>query len=273
MTEQLRKALKLSEYAKIVRHPSGDVNHVYRVQDSAAKVPYCSTQVDMDVAVKWLGEDNFSGINRTHQFVLQQQLYKLNIAPEPLWLSDDERFWVEQWQPNTQSCQRNPETLANVLARIHQLPVTARPLNLTGRWQHYMEVGQLAPDDALYLKAMNLRSSVLKSEQDDEDLVLCHNDLLSSHVLCRQGDMPVVIDWEYAAMGNRYFDIASCCMINKLEPSTCHQLLACYAKLLSIPLDIAQEKLAQHKEIVSLTNALWFEALNVSSAEANFASV
>lgn len=273
ITEQLRKALKLSDSAKIVRHPSGDVNHVYRVQDSSAKVPYSSTHADMDVAVKWLGEDNFSGINRTHQFVLQQQLYTLNIAPEPLWLSDDERFWVEQWQPNTQSCQRNPETLANVLARIHQLPVTARPLNLTGRWQHYIDVAQLASDDALYLKAINLRSSVLKSEQDDEDLVLCHNDLLSSHVLCRQGDMPVVIDWEYSAMGNRYFDIASCCMINKLEPATCHQLLACYAKLLSIPLDIAREKLAQHKEIVSLTNALWFEALNVSSAEANFASV
>ena len=136
-----------------------------------------------------------------------------------------------------------------------------------------MDVAQLASDDELYLKAMNLRCSVLKSEQNDEDLVLCHNDLLSSHVLCRQGDMPVVIDWEYAAMGNRYFDIASCCMINKLDPSTCQQLLACYAKLLSIPLVIARDKLVQHMEIVALTNALWFEALNVSSTEANFASV
>ena len=253
---QLHNAFNLSSDVVLSRHPSGAVNHVYRLQDNAQHIDY---------AVKWLGDDNFSGVNRTHQFVLQQQLCQLDIAPKPIWLSDDERIWVEYWHPNTRLAQRNPETLANVLARIHQLPVTARPLNLAARWQHYLHVASLSEGDALYDRATALRSAVLRSEQVDEDLVLCHNDLLYSHVLCREGSTPVVIDWEYSAMGNRYFDLASCCLINELDDATSNKLVSCYADILSISHGEAKEKFSLHKDIVSTTNALWFEALSEST--------
>ena len=259
----LQKALRLSDNAKITKHPSGAVNDVYRVQDEGND----DTASSADYAVKWLGNDTFSGVNRTHQFVLQQQLHSLDIAPRAIWLSDDETLWVEQWQPNIKVAQAKPETLANVLARIHQLPITARPLNLIERWQHYINVANLEPNDSLYLHAVSLRSKVIKSEQDDNDLVLCHNDLLSSHVLCRANDIPVVIDWEYSAMGNRYFDLASCCLINKLSIEESTALLQCYTTILGISFDEALAKFQLHKEIVSVTNDLWFKALGQSEAE------
>jgi len=253
----LQKALNLSDNAKISRCPSGEVNHVYRVEGELND----SASTKVDYAVKWLGEDTFSGVNRTHQFVLQQQLHSLDIAPMAIWLSDDETLWVEQWQPNSQVAQPNPETLASVLTRIHQLPVTARPLDLQRRWQHYFKAANLDTADMLYQRAALLRNHVVKSELDDDDLVLCHNDLLASHILCRQDDVPVVIDWEYSAMGNRYFDLASCCLINKLSSEDSRALLVCYANILGIPYEEAKEKFEAHQEIVSVTNDLWFQAL------------
>ncbi len=71
--------------------------------------------------------------------------------------------------------------LANTLARIHSLPITARPLDLASRWQHYINVAQLDMSSELYLKAQSLRKQVIKSEQYDDDYVLCHNDLLTNH--------------------------------------------------------------------------------------------
>ncbi len=252
--DQLQQALKLSANAQFSRHPAGAVNHVYRLQDK---------ETGVDFAVKWLGDDNFSGVNRRHQFSLQQRLYHKNIAPEPILLSDDECIWVESWQRDTRAAPPCPEALANVLARIHQLAVKARPLNLSSRWQHYLTTAQSVIDDALRERVAALKRDVQDSESMHEDIVLCHNDLLSGHVLCREGNAPVVIDWEYSAMGNRYFDLASCCLINKFDEEKSHQLLSCYADRLSIPQQEAVNKFKIHKAIVDMTNTLWFKALHL----------
>ena len=106
----LQKALNLSDSAKILSHPAGAVNHVYRVQELAdSQLPLIANNLQssgqpksdhnpVDLAVKWMGDDDFSGVNRAHQFALQQQLYRLGVAPQPIWLSDDETIWVNDEQ-------------------------------------------------------------------------------------------------------------------------------------------------------------------------------
>ncbi|MCG7648043.1 MULTISPECIES: phosphotransferase [unclassified Alteromonas] len=272
----LQKALNLSDSAKISSHPAGAVNHVYRVQELAdsqlaliannlqSSGQLKSAHNPVDLAVKWMGDDDFSGVNRAHQFALQQQLYRLGVAPQPIWLSDDETIWVEQWLEHSDSATLSMLELANTLARIHSLPITARPLDLASRWQHYINVAQLDMSSELYLKAQSLRKQVIKSEQDDDDYVLCHNDLLTNHLLLSADNSLKIIDWEYAAMGNRYFDLASCCLINKLEINESRELVKHYAKLMNIDEHDAIAKFDLHTEIVAITNDLWFAALNAN---------
>ncbi|OJF67439.1 choline kinase [Alteromonas sp. V450] len=270
----LQKALNLSDSAKISVHPAGAVNHVYRVQDPLNNLLHVIsednlqsrsqylTDTPVDLAVKWMGNDDFSGVNREHQFALQQQLYRLGVAPQPIWLSDDETIWVEQWLEHSDSATLSMLELANILARIHSLPITARPLDLASRWQHYIDVAQFDISSELYSKAQSLHKKVIKSEQDDDDYVLCHNDLLTNHVLLSVDNSLKIIDWEYAAMGNRYFDLASCCLINKLEINESRELVKHYAKSMNIDEHNAIAKFDLHSEIVAVTNDLWFAALN-----------
>ena len=65
-------------------------------------------------------------------------------------------------------------------------------------------------------------------------------------------------------MGNRYFDLASCCLINKLEINESRELVNNYAKLMNIDEHDAIAKFDLHTEIVAITNDLWFAALNAN---------
>ena len=214
------------------------------------------------------GEDAFSGIDRFHQFVLQQQLAKRGIAPKPIWLSDDELIWVEQWEedadPNPSV--RSPEALASVLARIHSLPITARPLNLFCRWLHYMHSAGLKEGDALFDRAIQLRASLVKSEGNTDDYVLCHNDLLAHHVV--RDSTPFIVDWEYSAMGNRYFDVAGCAKINAMSYAQTQALATAYAKEVGKAEDDVISQVRHHMEIVNVTNDLWQAALDSNKQNA-----
>ena len=80
--EQVRRALNFTNSATVTRLTSGSINHVYRITDPVGEVPW--TNEYSDVVVKWLGEDRFSGVDRTYQFGLQQQLFLHKVAPKPL---------------------------------------------------------------------------------------------------------------------------------------------------------------------------------------------
>ena len=51
----------------------------------------------------------------------------------------------------------------------------------------------------------------------EHEPVPCHNDLLPANFL-RDGDALRIIDWEYAGMNDRYFDLGNLAVNNELGP-------------------------------------------------------
>ncbi|GGW74145.1 choline/ethanolamine kinase family protein [Alteromonas halophila] len=252
--EQLRETLSLSNKAQVETRASGDVNRVFRITDKSRAY-----------AVKWVGDDTFTGIDRFHQYVLQGQLAQRGLAPEPVWLSDDERLWVENWVETGRQALTTDRTeiLARVLADIHSQPITARPLALSGRWDHYIQAADLLGNEAVMTRCQALRPLLLASEQNVDDLVLCHNDLSYGHIVDQKAH--VVVDWEYSAMGNRYFDIASCAMINDLSDLQCQRLCQHYAQQTGIDVQTVATQVEQQWDVVAFTNRLWQAALDATT--------
>lgn len=249
----LKDKLNLSVEAKMNIHPCGIVNKVYRLVDG-----------ERSYAVKWLGYDDFSGIDRQQQFLLQKTLAKSAIAPEPVWLSDDKNIWVEQWEDNADPNPdgRSVDELAYVLAYIHRLPISATPLNLYSRWLHYIQMAGLKIDDSLFNKAVSMREQVFESEQQTSDYVFCHNDLYTHHIIRHAS--PFIVDWEYAAMGNRFFDVASCAKINALSNEGVLQLARAYAREISRDEDSVIVQVQTCMQLVNITNELWLRALETT---------
>jgi aminoglycoside phosphotransferase len=57
--------------------------------------------------------------------------------------------------------------------------------------------------------------------------VLCHNDLLTANFL-HDGERLRLVDWEYAGMGNRYFDLGNLSVNNAFSEAGDEWLLECY---------------------------------------------
>ena len=233
-----------------------DANKVYKLSDGHRQF-----------AVKWIEEAHFSGVNRFHQFVLQEQLAHRGIAPQPLWLSDDGRVWVENWLSveSASGDHARVQTLANALAAVHAQPITARPLELSRRWSHYIAEAGLPASHPLVADVETLKPKIPLYDADDDNLTLCHNDLHISHILS-ENDL-VIVDWEYSAMGNRYFDIASCIAINRLSEKESATLCNAYAELSGLDEYRVRQLVRQQVPVVDLTNKLWLTALEQHKTE------
>jgi thiamine kinase-like enzyme len=61
----------------------------------------------------------------------------------------------------------------------------------------------------------------------EHDPVPCHNDLLAANFI-HDGERLSIVDWEYAGMGDRYFDLGNFAVNNALAPDDEARLLAEY---------------------------------------------
>jgi thiamine kinase-like enzyme len=86
--------------------------------------------------------------------------------------------------------------------------------------------GARIPDsyDALAARAGAIREALRGPEHDP---VPCHNDLLTANFL-HDGARVRIVDWEYAGMGDRYFDLGNLSVNNGFADADDERLLAAY---------------------------------------------
>jgi thiamine kinase-like enzyme len=86
--------------------------------------------------------------------------------------------------------------------------------------------GVTLPDG--YKPALACAKAIAKAMRGDEhDPVPCHNDLLAANFL-HDGDRIQIVDWEYAGMGDRYFDLGNFAVNNELDEDAEARLLEAY---------------------------------------------
>lgn len=99
------------------------------------------------------------------------------------------------------------DALGALARAIHQLPETPYSLCLHEVIDDYLL--QMPAEKRRQWRSVvdDPRTSHALELLEQDTPRLCHNDLTAGNLLYRQGQW-VAIDWEYAAMGSRYFDVA-----------------------------------------------------------------
>jgi thiamine kinase-like enzyme len=117
--------------------------------------------------------------------------------------------------------------VAQALRAIHSgpaLPSTFSPFELTARYERTArERGGTIPAAYPEVRAAADRIAPVV----DEPPVPCHNDLLTANFL-DDGERLRILDWEYAGMGNRFFDLANFSSHHDLAPDEMTALLEAY---------------------------------------------
>jgi thiamine kinase-like enzyme len=103
----------------------------------------------------------------------------------------------------------------------------------------------------------------------DHDPVSCHNDLLPANLLLNSSVL--IVDWEYAGMGDRYFDLANLAVNNELAPEDEARLLEAYFGEPATPRRQAQ--LALMRLMSDFREAMWgVVQMTLSDLDVDFAA-
>lgn len=117
------------------------------------------------------------------------------------------------------------ERLAIVLRRLHRLPPVGAQFDVARAVHRYSAQLATPPAAALAEKAAGL---LLEIERQVVTPVLCHNDLVAENVLQTEQGNLLLIDWEYAAIGDPYFDLAVVVRHHALEDSLARHFFELY---------------------------------------------
>lgn len=95
----------------------------------------------------------------------------------------------------------------------------------------------------------------------------CHNDLLPANLI-DNGEAVRIIDWEYAGMGDPFFDLGNFAENHSLSPEQEHDFLQMYGGQVG-PQDV--QRLRMMRRISSLREALWgFAQAGISQLDFDF---
>jgi len=179
------------------------------------------------------------GIDRTAECIANKAAAGLGIAPGVAAMFEEPSCLVTMFidgREMTSDELRQPETLAEVardLRKFHdsgtELPTGFDSFRLV---EEYAESGRAhgsEPPEG-YDDALDAAHRIEKAlrEQDDHQPVPAHNDLLTANFLRDGGHHIQLIDWEYAGMGDRWFDLGNFAVNNDLDDSQEEQLLEAY---------------------------------------------
>jgi thiamine kinase-like enzyme len=159
------------------------------------------------------------------------------VAPEVGAFLADEEILVTRFvtgRPVEPETLREPELLAEVARRLrtfHSGPPIPSTFDSFRIVETYRDTaarhGAAIPPayaDALAL-ARRIEPVMTGPEHDP---VPCHDDLLAANFICAPDGRVWIVDWEYAGMGDRYFDLANLSINNDFSESDDRRLLEAY---------------------------------------------
>jgi len=204
----------------------GITNRNYRIDVNAESFVLRVNGANTD----WLG------IQRGQEHLATRHAAEAGIGPEVVYVLEPEGYLVTRFiagQPIPPEQMRRPENLqrvAQTLRRVHALPpiaatfspfrivesyeVTARRFGVTAFPDHYAELRAYANEIERTFLAEPFAPA------------LCHNDLLNENFL-DDGALRI-LDWEYAGMGDVFFDLANFAVNHGLDEDQDRLLLDAY---------------------------------------------
>lgn len=194
---------------------------------------------DHDAVVRIAGaETELLGIDRAAEHVATEAAAKLGIAPAVLAFLPEHTCLVTQFVPGTpvpDAQLRDPPVLpavARALRAFHEhAPALPANFDVAAIARDYLALARsrgVTPPPAAW-DAARLAETIGDALRGHPEhaLVPCHDDLLNANVL-GDGERVWLVDWEYAGMGDRYFDLGNLSINNGFTDADDRALLAAY---------------------------------------------
>jgi thiamine kinase-like enzyme len=203
---------------------------------------------------------NELGIRRNAEYAAMKAVEKIGIGPELIYFSTYNGNMITKYIDG-RKCTKDDMTLskniprfAGAMKKVHSLdsiPYNFSPYeDIESRIKYAVKNNLELPDS---LNSLIEKLNIIKRERekiDNDYIVLCHNDPFSVNFL-DDGNLRL-LDWEYAGMGDVFFDLAAVCMFYSLEQK--EEFLKYYFGSLDTQM---MKSLKQMTCVVVFWNAMW----------------
>ena len=192
-------------------------------------------EVDGEVFVLRMGgaKTSLLGIDRSVEYAAGQRAFEVGVGPEVTAFVPEEGWLVARFidgRPIPLEAMRHPDMLARAASALVRFHGSAA---IPGRFEAWEVVdsyrlealahGVVVPAEFAGARAFAER---IRAARGPQELVPCHNDLLNANFL-DDGEIRIV-DWEYAGMGDRFFDLANFSVNHEFSVDEDRRLLAAY---------------------------------------------
>ena len=174
------------------------------------------------------------GIDRSVELAATERAASLGIGPEVVAFVEPEGWLVTRFvegaipSPERMREPRMLQRVAGALRAFHTGPGIPGTFDSFRVVETYRETalarGGAVPDAYTWARAVAAR---IEARRSADVPVPCHNDLLNANFL-EDGDRLWIVDWEYAGMGDRFFDLANFSINHELDAAGRATLLAAY---------------------------------------------
>lgn len=172
------------------------------------------------------------GIDRSTEEIAARRAAADRIAPPVVAFLPDVPALVTRWLPGgdlTAEEVRDPAQLAQVadaLRRLHATPPLPTAFPVFRLVEEQAALAAALPPSYPDLLALARRIEAALAGPEHAP-VPCHNDLLTANFV-RDGRRVCIVDWEYAGMNDRYFDLGNLAVNNGFEREHDEALLELY---------------------------------------------
>jgi thiamine kinase-like enzyme len=244
----------------------GITNNNYRIDVGGESFVLRITGADTDLL----------GIDRENEYQANLTAGRLGIAPEVYYFIRPEGYLVTRFisgrpiPPEEITQPQNIQEVTGILHRIHSMPYIPGRFDVFQVIRDYSSVAQryqvALPPDFSWLSRQMQDAERAISKHPSAPLA-CHNDLLNANFLAN--DRLYLLDWEYAGMGDSYFDLANFSDHHELSEQQDRWLLECYFGHQARPVEWAHFQIM--KIMSDLREASWgFVQIGISRLDFDF---
>jgi thiamine kinase-like enzyme len=220
--------------------------------------------VDERFVLRIAGNDtHLLGIDREAEHAATVAAARVGVGPEVTAYLQPEGYLVTRFIEGVSFPEANvPRTdalarLADSLRRVHdgpQVPGLFMPLRVVEQYRALAgERGVTIPPAYQQARQIGLRIAQA-CRTSRQELRPCHNDLLPGNLI-DDGTRIRIVDWEYAGMGDPYFDLGNLSINNDLTPGEDAVLLDAYQAGGALPEGLA--RLALMRVMSDFREAMW----------------
>lgn len=179
-------------------------------------------RIDTDVAAAL-------DLDREAEIQVLMVVSRNGLGPEPEYSDPQQGVLITRyieghaWTENDLQDPERIRNLAALLRRLHSLKPQGNRFDIDEKVARYARIIATQEGDEL---AENTRQLLRRLEDSSATQCLCHNDLNSANII--EGRGLTLVDWEYAAIGDPLFDLATVAEHHRFDEGRSEALLSTY---------------------------------------------